>query len=62
MLHQFDPATVSEARQRAILMEQQVHYNNSNWNSYNSRQQTEAKEASPDTGRVTCSTTRQQVV
>ncbi|XP_013601267.1 PREDICTED: uncharacterized protein LOC106308675 [Brassica oleracea var. oleracea] len=41
MLHQFDPCSVSEARQRALLIEQQSRSNTSQWTN-NSRPRTTA--------------------
>ncbi|XP_013624493.1 PREDICTED: uncharacterized protein LOC106330598 [Brassica oleracea var. oleracea] len=34
MLHQFDPGSVSEARQRALLVEQQSRYNANQWTGH----------------------------
>ena len=60
MLHQFDPSSVSEARQRALLVEQQNRYTANQWNN-NSKPRSSATsndETKPSSGRDTTHNTR----
>ncbi|XP_013704463.1 uncharacterized protein LOC106408194 [Brassica napus] len=60
VLHQFDPSSVSEARQRALLVEQQNRYTANQWNN-NSKPHSSATsndETKPSSGRDTTYNTR----
>lgn len=60
MLHQFDPSSVSEARQRALLVQQQNRYSTNQWNN-NTRPRTTATSSDDTkfaTGRESTQNTR----
>lgn len=52
MLHQFDPSSVAEARQRALLVEQQSKFTTNTWTG-NSRQRSNASPDEPKTSTTT---------
>uniref|UniRef100_A0A0D3E4T0 Retrotransposon gag domain-containing protein n=1 Tax=Brassica oleracea var. oleracea TaxID=109376 RepID=A0A0D3E4T0_BRAOL len=56
MLHQFDPGSVSEARQRALLVEQQTRLGAGQW-AGNNRARTPTDDSKPTTSRDNTTTT-----
>ncbi|XP_022549222.1 uncharacterized protein LOC111201466 [Brassica napus] len=58
MLHQFDPSSVSEARQRALLVEQQNRYSTNSWNNNSKPHTTTTDETKLSASRDATQTTQ----